>query len=882
MALFAVRAVWMISGCALELDPAPDDAWLVYDPVSGHIPSPNDLVRDAEAGHLALPLDDALPAAENGFRELLDQQDGWSSAAPITFSVTAPLDPASLVGGVTVYRWGAAPVAVDGLVPVVADDQVSVSVPPPVTGWERGETYVVVARGGPSGLRTVDGRPIGPDAVFVLLSAPETLLGHDRAVPGATLAERTASLEVLEATRVQLQPMLTEVERVGVPRSELAALFSFTVTRRPELAMDPVSQRVPVPFDLLIDPATGLVALPPAPDDDDLTIRAKSVLNTYNGFSLTGDLVFEVTAPVTAASLGDRVELWTTAGEQLGATTTLWNDAGPCPPDGSDCRYVVVDPEQVPLTPGQTYAVVVRDGVVGVDGEPLAPMGIGALLRLDDPVAVDGDSQVLAASDADAARVEGVRIRLDPLLDRIGRDGIVAAWPFTAMNPEAHLRSLMTVPESFGYDPQPVKIREDDLGEFFSDDALGWLFPPSANLLWPLYYYDDVRVPDIPASYGTRVIEGAIPSPYFLDPTTRAWVEPGELQQVKFVATVPTQVSPNEPIPVVIFTHGVLADRRWVVTVASQFSKHGMATVSIDLPYHGDRAYCVNGSLAALPNFLPPVLRPDAQDLVGPAYDLMSDLISLHPCKSGAYATCSPTGQCLDPSGVPEGFASFPPDPPIVDVRPASGAAMLNMADLPYVPAHLDQALVDLAALRYSLQNGDWESVLGQKIGTSQFGYAGHSLGSILGAVYAAVDPTISRAVLNVPAANVVEVFVHSQQFSPQLETFVASLEVEEGSWEYHELLNASHWLADAVDPVAVAHVWRAEDDRLTGLIQIDRVDPTSGDMVIPNFTSDLLVEVTGLESRDYPSTLHVDLLMPTDVGDAMVVDMANFIAGVP
>ena len=40
----------------------------------------------------------------------------------------------------------------------------------------------------------------------------------------------------------------------GVPRADVAALWTFTITQRTELAMDKASQRVPLPLDVLKDP----------------------------------------------------------------------------------------------------------------------------------------------------------------------------------------------------------------------------------------------------------------------------------------------------------------------------------------------------------------------------------------------------------------------------------------------------------------------------------------------------------------------------------------------------------------------------------------------------------------------------------------------------
>ncbi len=847
--------VWLLlAGCGeLELDPPASHAWVVFDPSGGAIPLPNDLARDAEAGVLALPIDEGMSAAEQAVRARLNQQDGWSTTSPLSFEASEPL---AALGPdqVQVWEWGLEPARVD-VTPALGEDGLTVEIPPPAEGWARGGRYFVLV----SGLETADGRPIGPDAAFHYLLATSSLTDHPRAFPGATRAERLELAATLEAIRLDLQPVLEHAEAIGVPRAELDVAWQFTVTRRPELAMDSASQRMPLPFDLLIDPETGLVDLPPSPDDDALEADAKAVANTLRGFAISANLTFEATGPLDPATVSDAtVELWdiTRTPVRVPAAVRAWREQGPCAPGDDGCVYVVVDPEPMPLTPGTTYALVVREGVTDPFGLPLAPMAVGQLLTSPAPVAVDGRSEIGSVADEDASRVEGVRARVSGLLDVLGRDGVVTAWPFTTLDRAQAMRDTVAIPERMAYDATPTISSRGDANQLFGSDPLSDLFP---GLLNPADVFYLPRVDGV-----AEVVEGTIPSPVHLHPETRRWTEPPVMDDIHFMATLPRGVPADEPVPVVIFGHAVVTDRRFLLTISGELAKRGFAAVAIDFPYHGERVHCVDASLVAVPNFFPEGLQP----LVG----FTDTMIWLPPCASGDRATCSPTGECLGPDGLPEPFNAFP----IIDIKPASGAAFLDVHDLPHIPDHFRQALVDLGGLRYSLQTADWAGALGREIRTDHFLYAGQSLGAIIGSVYVASDPHIARAVLNVPGANMVDLFVDSTFFGPQMDDYLASIDVEKGTWEHERLLNIAHWLIDSVDPHTVGHLYR--DEGIDAVIQIDRINASLGDVVIPNHTTDTLAEVSGMPMIEYPSILHGDLVIPL-IGDEMLRDLADFLA---
>jgi len=74
-ALAFVALVWA-AGCSVGLDPPPSVVQARFDPQAEVVPMPNDILRDATSGLLALPIDDSLTDAEKELRTWMNQLDG--------------------------------------------------------------------------------------------------------------------------------------------------------------------------------------------------------------------------------------------------------------------------------------------------------------------------------------------------------------------------------------------------------------------------------------------------------------------------------------------------------------------------------------------------------------------------------------------------------------------------------------------------------------------------------------------------------------------------------------------------------------------------------------------------------------------------------------
>ena len=795
-----------------------------FDPDAKVIPMPSDVLRDDEAGRLELPVDDDdLSAAERELYEYMNTLDGWSSAAQGTVELTGAIAPTTVTDDtLQVWKWGGVPTRVTDARVSITSDEHKVIVDAPRAGWERGAQYVVLVRGGEAGVEGKQGEKLECDAAFYFLRQREKLDSglHDRAFPGKDAAERADNARKLEELRVELAPQFEFFEREGIPREEVAALWRFTVTQRVELAMDKPSQRMPLPIQLLIDPDTGKVDLPPAPWDSAVETEAKQRLRAYEGFATSANLLFEMTGPVQQATVtADTVQLW-----QVGATPTRIPATVRLM---DDLHHVVVTPGVQPLAEGTTYAVLVTDGVKDPEGQAIVAMPAGALLKAQAPVAVAGKSEVGVVEDLDARKIEGARATLEPVLDQVGRARVVAAWPFTTMMVKPRVAQVVTTADRLGTSPQPAGLASKTPGQAMQDFPLA---------ITSLLYVD-------------KVVTGTIESPYFLDDTTRAWRTDGQhrVEQVPFVMTVPKNLPANRPVPVVIFGHAIMTERRFVLAIGDALAQKGFAAVSIDLPFHGTRTQCIAGG---------PISVVDPRT---------GELTSLPPCQQGT--TCNAQGRCVDAAGQGNKLNQWP----VLNYPIASGAAFLEIEHIANTKDHFDQAVLDLGSLERALRKGDWTAALGRPVDTSRIYYAGQSLGGILGATFLAGAPDIKRAVLNVPGADLVDMFHASTWFGPQVDGFFTREQIDKDSFEAERFLDVARWIVDAVDPQNLGD--RTGDRAL--MLQMATLD-----FIIPNDYTRTLERVTHAPRRDYIAE-HGFLVIPVEPEFGRGGrEMASFLAG--
>lgn len=782
---------------------------------------PSDLLRDADAGRLDLPVDDPdLTDAEHELYAFLNTMDAWSTVSQVSVPFTGVLDPTSVHdGSLVVWLWqSSAPEPIEGSAHLSADGtQLLIDAPP--TGWPRGSQIVVALRGGETGVRGARAERVVADAAFYFLRLTEDLTApeHNSAFPGATKEERAETAAALEEIRRDLAPVFDALEARGWPREEVVSLQRFSVTERVEIAMDKASSRMPLPIDLLRDPVSGLIDIPADPADSELEAHAKLRLRELNGFGPTMPMLFELSAPVDPLTFDE-------------TTVQLYDVMNPVEPIptmvevSEDLIHLRVSPLGGPLESEHVYVVVVREGVLGATGELVSPMPIGHFIKARSPLMVDGASALGTVADEEAFKLETVRATASAFLDSLGRDGLVAAWPFTTLSIVDPLASAQQSAGKVGVSPNPTDLAS--------------MTPTQAALDFPLNALTMLRVGE--------VWTGKIETVDYLDPITRERRTDGsyEVRQIPFTLTIPNSATAGEPVPVVLFGHGLMAERRFVLGVSDALAARGYAAIAIDLPYHGERTVCKNTGPICVPD-------PIAGD---------GSLICPDPCKNGS--SCAVDGKCYDDETGEETSLS---EWPLIGMYQATGAAFVDVDNIPGTRDHFLQAITDLGALSRAVQQGDWSGT-GYTLDPNRIHYVGQSLGGILGSIYTTTDPAVERAVLNVPGGNVVDMFSDSTFFGGHIDAFRERHGIVEGSPEDWRFFAIAHWFMDGADPVNVGRYLESEPMPGVGM-HPDRkvlIQMALLDIIIPNNATLLLEDVSGVQRIDYVAT-HSFLTVPIE-----------------
>jgi len=263
---------------------------------------------------------------------------------------------------------------------------------------------------------------------------------------------------------------------------------------------DTVAGVIPLPNDILKNPATGKLYLPPSDADSPLTLEVKDSLNRLDGWLTSMTITIPFDGEIDETSLtSETVQLFnvdTAAGTatKINPSTyyVLFNVG--LAPAAQKPYYLTIKTKPDPNDPsplklpkefaaGQTYAAVVTDGVKDRDGKPVVENPVFDFLRSKDPLADSRGRSLTVLPDADAALLELARSGLyDPVFSALEGAGVARpdAVAFTAFSIQSGARAVFNptligrrLPKPIDDPPgSPAKAPLDSIPSIYFDQAV--------------------------------------------------------------------------------------------------------------------------------------------------------------------------------------------------------------------------------------------------------------------------------------------------------------------------------------------------------------------------------------------------------------------------
>ncbi len=861
-------------------------------------PVPNDLTpRDPSSGKLRIPPSVGDTPAQTEFNtDYLGSLTAFPFESTAQVLVSGPLDPSTVNGESVVVidltRLKAQPAGqsptsaiVGGLQPTFDPTRSALVIAPPGGGWTRAHQYAVVlvtpTSAHAAGLRGASGERVIGSAAWALVSSPTSLVACPNAnlmspqctlavdvVPSALtdptkrLADQTAKALALEQLRLSAQPLLEVAEHVlGLPdATSIPMAWTFTIVDAGEMTFDPVSGIIPFPNDFLR--AHGLVMLPspvtgkPLSGADcasaqDMVTALYCGLNTLDGFSTIAPPISEngiVTGAAEQASVSGssltttNVGLLPLASGAVVATTPLYAPCLNCLSSSTASGAAQTLPQQLqwqlmaPLDEKTTYAAYVTTDVLDDQGKNLAANPALALLRLVNPLYLNGKSQVNVLTDSQAAALEPERLALEPVLDALDgmqgvpRRDVALAWAFTTQSESAALDGLYAYVSSQQYKaalptlPPGIVVFADWTSQYAAAAAASVPSLPIGNI--GKFYIGIYETPfALTGSGGTFDLAHPIAEP------------------VTFGLAVPNMAMPATGYPVTVFGHGITRDRNDFLAIANELAAQGQATLATDAPFHGERSSCtgsgpfLTASYAAAHPSAPIALTDDdacadpatmtcnedphigrcvARDpstrIACPMPPQVADATGTLGCASVHMGACEADGKC-------EGgdFARDAGGRPVI-----SGWNMFSLTNFFATRDNFREQVIDLTQLVQALRATVPTSLANRitsaggmgaaTLDLTKINYAGQSLGGILGTLFNAVSPDTTNVALNVAGGDLPTLFLDAPSFSAQRAALLAGLSqqtppVLPGTPAFDQFLSTAQWVLDPADPANMA--WR-------------------------------------------------------------------------
>ncbi|OZG72049.1 hypothetical protein BTA51_16885 [Hahella sp. CCB-MM4] len=290
--------------------------------------------------------------------------------------------------------------------------------------------------------------------------------------------------------------------------------------------------------------------------------------------------------------------------------------------------------------------------------------------------------------------------------------------------------------------------------------------------------------------------------------------------------------------PVVIYQHGIFGNRTHSLLLGNQLAGQGFVTVAIDLPLHGIAPLTKTG-------------------IIDPSLGLSVDVDSSNNFEDPLFKA-NPTFADLterhfgwaNPSGTTPARMKY--STTATSASGASGENFINLTDLHISRDNIRQAVLDLLNLNASLSNVSTalQGSTGPSLDTGSVYFVGHSLGGIVGTVFAAVNNysvagnanlnTLKGTALVTTGGGIPRLLENSQSIGTSILTGLASKGLTQGSSGLETFLSIAQGSLDSADPLNFASMLAGTNNVYLNEIYGDGSNRSTQDSTIPPAADEL------------------------------------------
>ncbi len=457
-----------------------------------------------------------------------------------------------------------------------------------------------------------------------------------------------------------------------------------------------------------------------------------------------------------------------------------------------------------PLSSRSNYMVVVTNGVVDTNNNPVITDGQYAIAQREDPIPAGGATSALEP-------VRQLVNAMENAADAAGtpKDDIILSFQFTVQTIgntlEAAKGLYVDLPFSQGVFPAtsvtPLNIPSSSINPALSGDALISTGTLDVNYMLEAPQSAAESAVVVTGFWKTAEMvpseSGFVPNPSPLDDLTYANPLPNvnSIETVPLLISLPSSDECSAPHPVLIFQHGITSNRTAMFGIADTMARACIAVVSMDMPLHGV-----------------------GEEIGAPIF------VGYNDFESGAVRERTFGVDLLDANGAPHQSTDT------LDGPDSSGAHTINLANLRASRDNLRQAIFDLLTLEKAIPAMDVDGDMVPDFDSTKVYFMGHSLGGIVGSSFVAKSDLVSAAVLANPGGGVAGLLDASDTFGPRIRAGLQLAGVEPDSDDYQLFLVAAQTAVDSGDPANYAdEAVTRETPVPTLMIRV------AGDTVVPN-----------------------------------------------